>query len=175
MVKVLKAAVVVGGAVVLGYVLSPGLATKFGKVEEASSRKTLALELPALQGGQWSLAQERGNVVLVNFWATWCPPCRMETPGLVNISKRYAARGLKVVGVAMDEDPAREVPPFVSHFGVPYPILLPGENSTLASSIESLPTSLLIDRDGRIARTYLGAVDEQTLAHDIDQLLSERS
>jgi cytochrome c biogenesis protein CcmG/thiol:disulfide interchange protein DsbE len=78
------------------------------------------------------------------------------------------------VGVAMDDDPQRDVPPFVSRFGIPYPILLPA-SSPLASSIDSLPTSLLIDRDGRVARTYLGAVDEQTLTHDIDQLLAERS
>jgi thiol-disulfide isomerase/thioredoxin len=158
--------------VLLGYLLIPGMGNRFGSVKAASDRKVLSLDLPALQGGQWSLAQQRGNVVLVNFWATWCPPCRMETPGLVSISNRYAGKGLTVVGVAMDDDPLRVVPPFVSRYGIPYPILLPGGSS---SSIDSLPTSLLIDRNGRVARTYSGAVDEQTLAHDIDQLLSENS
>jgi thiol-disulfide isomerase/thioredoxin len=168
----LKVTVVAVAALLLGYLLIPGAETRFGNVKAASDRKTFSLDLPALQGGQWSLAQQRGNVVLVNFWATWCPPCRMETPGLVKISKRYAGKGLTVVGVAMDDDPVRAVTPFVSRYGIPYPILLPAGS---ASSIDSLPTSLLIDRNGRVARTYYGAVDEQTLAHDIDDLLSENS
>jgi len=175
MVKVLKFAVVAGAAILLGYLLFPGSASSFGRLNNAGDRKMLSLDLPVLEGGQWSLSEQHGKIVLVNFWATWCPPCRMETPGLVNIAKRYAQEGVEVVGITMDDAPLRDVPPFVSQFGIPYAILLPSATSPLTSSIESLPTSLLIDRNGRVARTYYGAVDERLLAHDIDQLLSERS
>ena len=175
MVKVLKFAVVAAAAILLGYLIFPGSAGSFGKLNDSSGRKTLALDLPVLQGGQWSLSEQRGRIVLVNFWATWCPPCRMETPGLVSIAKRYAGQGVEVVGIAMDDTPLRDVPPFVSRFGIPYPILLPAASSPLSTSIENLPTSLLIDRNGRVARTYYGMVDERLLAHDIDQLLAERS
>ncbi len=175
MVKALKISVVAGAAVLLGFLLFPDSARSFERLRHTGDRRTLNLDLPILEGGEWSLAQQRGSVVLVNFWATWCPPCRMETPGLVDIAKRYAGRGVKVVGISMDDAPHRDVPPFVSRFGIPYPILVPSPNSALASSIDSLPTSFLIDRNGRVARTYYGAVDEQTLAHDIDALLSEPS
>jgi thiol-disulfide isomerase/thioredoxin len=175
MVKVLKFAVVATAALLLGYLIFPGSLSSFGKLSDSSGRKTLALDLPALKGGQWSLSEQRGKVVLVNFWATWCPPCRMETPGLVSIAKRYAGQGVEVVGISMDDAPLRAVPPFVSQYGIPYPILLPSASSPFSTSIESLPTSLLIDRNGRVARTYYGMVDERMLAHDIDQLLSERS
>ncbi len=175
MVKALKLSVVVAAALLLGYLLFPGSVSSFGNLNRTADRKTLALDLPVLQGGQWSLSQQRGKIVLVNFWATWCPPCRMETPGLVSIAKRYAGQGVEVVGIAMDDTPSRVVPPFVSQFGIPYPILLPSASAPLTTSIESLPTSLLIDRNGRVARTYYGMVDERLLAHDIDQLLSERT
>jgi cytochrome c biogenesis protein CcmG/thiol:disulfide interchange protein DsbE len=171
----LKAGVVAVAALLLGYLLAGRPEPGFGSLNNAADRKPLALALPALDGSRWSLAQERGNIVLVNFWATWCPPCRMETPELVRVANGYAGRGVKVVGVSMDEQPERAVPAFVSRFGIPYPILLPSADSPLASSIESLPTSLLVDRNGRVARTYLGAVDERILAHDIDQLLAEQT
>ncbi len=175
MVKALKFAVVAAAAILLGYLIFPGSVGSFGKLNDSSGRKTLALDLPALKGGQWSLSEQRGKIVLVNFWATWCPPCRAETPGLVSIAKQYAGRGVEVVGIAMDDSPLRAVPPFVSQFGIPYPILLPSASSPFSTSIENLPTSLLIDRNGRVARTYYGMVDERLLAHDIDQLLLERS
>ncbi len=174
MVKALKFVVVAGAALALVYLFAPRGSTRSGNVKPSGDRKALSLDLPRLEGGEWSLAGERGSVVLVNFWATWCAPCRMETPGLVSIAKRYGSKGLRVVGVTMDDNPKSDVPGFVSRFRIPYPILLP-TGSQLASEIESLPTSLLIDRDGRVARTYFGAVDEETLSHDIDQLLAERS
>ncbi len=173
MVKALKLAIVAGAALLLAFLLFPHSASSLSGLKDAAGRKTVSLDLDVLQGGKWSLSGQRGKVVLVNFWATWCPPCRMETPGLVSIAKRYAGQGVEVVGVAMDDTPRRDVPPFITRFGIPYPILLP--SASIVSSVDSLPTSLLIDRSGRVARTYYGMVDEGTLARDIDRLLSERT
>jgi cytochrome c biogenesis protein CcmG/thiol:disulfide interchange protein DsbE len=152
------------------YGFSPRFAAK--NAEKAAGKNALTFDLPELGGGRWSLSAQRGNVVLVNFWATWCPPCNMETPGLVALSKRYESRGVKFVGISMDDDPAKVVPAFVKKYDVPYPMLMPTPDFQLAYSIESLPTSMLVDRNGHVARTYVGMVDEQELGRDIDRLLA---
>jgi thiol-disulfide isomerase/thioredoxin len=111
--------------------------------------------------------------VLVNFWATWCPPCRVETPDLVDLHREYAHRGFTVAGVTMDEDPHDAVPPFVKKYGIQYPILTPTDQLPLLDRVEALPTSILIDRSGRVARTYTGLVTEIGLRDDIESLLAE--
>lgn len=123
-------------------------------------------------GGQWRLSDHRGQVVLINFWATWCPPCREETPGLVHLAREMPSKDVTVVGVSMDDD-STPIGGFVKAYRIPYRILLPPPNSPLLGSVESLPTSLLIDRNGRIARSYVGAVSESTFAGDIQELLKE--
>jgi cytochrome c biogenesis protein CcmG/thiol:disulfide interchange protein DsbE len=144
-------------------------------VAEANPGRRVAmaeLSAPDLAGNRWSLAGERGSIVLVNFWASWCPPCRAETPALVRVSNEYRQKGVRVVGVSMDDsiDPVRN---FVAHFRVPYTVVMPETGSSLVSAIESLPTSFLVDRHGRVAKTYLGAVEEDDLARDLDALLRE--
>lgn len=129
-------------------------------------------EFSQLGGGSWRLSEHRGQIVLVNFWATWCPPCRKETPGLVQLSQRIRSKEVVIVGISMDEN-KNAVPGFVQAFHVPYPVLLPGSESPLTSSVESLPTSLLLDRQGRVAHSYIGAVSEDVFARDIAQLLGE--
>lgn len=132
-------------------------------------------EFSSWSGGHWRLSDHQGQVVLLNFWATWCPPCREETPGLVKLSEQYGAKGVAIVGIDMDDNGKSVVPSFVHRYGVPYAILLPPVRSPMVSSVESLPTSLLLDRQGRVARSYVGAVQKQVFARDIEQLLAERS
>ncbi len=124
-----------------------------------------------LQGRNWSLSQHSGGVALVNFWASWCPPCREETPGFVRLAKRYEGR-LTVAGVSMDDSicPVRQ---FVDRYRIPYPILLPSQASPLISAIETLPTTYLVDKHGRIARIYEGAASESEVRADVDRLLAE--
>jgi cytochrome c biogenesis protein CcmG/thiol:disulfide interchange protein DsbE len=131
--------------------------------------------LPATNGGEWKLTDNRGKVMLVNFWATWCAPCRRETPELVRIHEKYAGRGFSVVGISLDENPASVVPGFIEKFKMTYPVLYPTPDFGMAAEVQSLPTTLLLDRQGRIARTYLGAVSEDMLTGDIEQLLQEPS
>ena len=129
--------------------------------------------LPAIQGGKWRLGDHSGKVVVVNFWATWCPPCRAETPELVELYDRYRGRGLEIVGITLDEDPKAVVPGFVSRYDVRYPVLIPGPEFTLASYVESLPTTLILDRGGRIAGSWIGQVHEDDLVPAIEKLLGE--
>jgi thiol-disulfide isomerase/thioredoxin len=130
------------------------------------------LRLPGLDGKIWKLSEHRGRVVLVNFWATWCPPCRYETPGLVAFYRKYEPRGLSAVGISMDEEGPEVVRQFVKKYQIPYPVLLPGE-SGVGSQVQGLPTTLLIDKRGRLAKTYEGLLDEAELRHDVERLLAE--
>jgi thiol-disulfide isomerase/thioredoxin len=142
---------------------------------ETSRRKMVDFKLADLSGSAWQLSDRRGRVVLVNFWATWCPPCREETPGLVRLYRSYRPRGVEMVGIDMDDDPAQAVPGFVRSFHIPYPVLVPDSGFDLANEIDSLPTTLLIDRQGRIAKVYVGAMPEAQLGADLDALLKESS
>ena len=154
--------------------LSSTVQNRLAPLYPADKRRPIgAIELPRLDGSSWSLAEHRGGVVLVNFWATWCPPCRTETPDLVRLYNRYSARGFTVAGVAMDDDPEAQVPPFVARYKIPYPIVTPTDEFALAAQVQALPTSLLLDAHGRVAAIYRGAVTESGLSARIETLLEE--
>lgn len=127
------------------------------------------LTLPDLNGAKWRLSDQRGKVVLINFWATWCLPCREETPMLVSLAKDFD--GLSVAGIALDQESLDAVRQFVVEYKVPYPVLLPVPGSLL-SRIQPVPTTLLIDQTGRLAKKYVGAIGESILRTDIEALLA---
>jgi len=131
------------------------------------------LVLKDFDGGSWSTRERRGEVMLVNFWATWCPPCREETPDLVALQQRYGSQGFTVVGISMDTNPREVVPGFARKFKVNYPMMVPAPGSTLADAIDSLPTSFLLDRSGRVANSFVGQVSSEELAGQIEALLRE--
>jgi thiol-disulfide isomerase/thioredoxin len=109
--------------------------------------------------------------VLVNFWATWCPPCREEIPDLIQLSQRD--RSLEIAGIAMDEGNSAGVRDFVKAARIPFAVLLPAGSSSLTELIQALPTTFLIDKEGMVARQYVGAVNERTVRQDIDRLQAE--
>ncbi len=144
---------------------------QFG-VSPASERKSsVNFSLKNINGGEWNFGEQRGRVVLVNYWATWCPPCRVETPGLVNVANEYKSRGVEMVGVTMDEN-LSDVPPFIEKYQIKYPILLPDTDPNIEAAT-ALPTTLLFDDNGRLAKKYTGIVLESTLKSDIEILLTE--
>ena len=141
----------------------------------AARRPLPELNLPDLNGNRWKLSERRGKVVLMNFWATWCPPCREETPVLVRLAQEYRRRGLETVGIALDEAGQEGlIRQFLREFRVTYTILRPVPGSLLAQT-QPLPTTLLIDRRGRLAKKYVGAITEDILRADIEALLAERT
>lgn len=169
-------------SVAAGMLIAAGLAFLFfrdagsGNFYPPSERRQISrLSLPRLDGTTWRLSDQKGKVVLLNFWATWCPPCRRETPALVELSTRYLAAGLVVAGIAMDEGAPDNVRRFVTDHHIPYAILLPSEGSrlNLSSTLQGLPTSVLLDRQLRIAKIYVGAISLATFSRDVASLLKE--
>jgi thiol-disulfide isomerase/thioredoxin len=147
--------------------------TRGGAADDAAAA-LLALRLPDLGGAGQDLGQWRGKVLVVNFWATWCAPCREEIPIFVRLQEKYRDRGLQFVGIAIDE-PA-PVGAFVREFGVNYPVLV-GNLQTVEISRKAgnraggLPFTLVLDRQGAIARTALGGLKEDQLDAWIGALL----
>jgi thiol-disulfide isomerase/thioredoxin len=175
-IKALKLFVLLAAVGILAVVLVRDRSKPPASLAPAGGRRqSIDFRLADLAGSQWQLSDRRGKVVLVNFWATWCPPCREETPGLVRVYRDYRPKGVVVVGISMDDDPRRAVPPFLRQYGVPYTVLVPDASFQLANEVESLPTTLLIDRQGRVAKVYVGAVGEAEVAEELDVLLKESS
>ena len=107
-------------------------------------------KLKNLEGKTVELSEFRGKVVILDFWATWCIPCRVEIPRFVELQKQYADKGPVVIGVSLDEQGPEVVKKFVKQFGVNYPVVIGNEKIADAYGIEGLPTTFVIDRHGRI-------------------------
>lgn len=132
------------------------------------------LALPVSGGGNRNLAEFRGRPVLINWWATWCPPCVKEMPLLDAFARRQGERGIAVVGIALD-DPGK-VAEFLQRVPVAYPNLVeapgPGDSSMrLGNTRAVLPYSVLADAEGRIVATHMGAFDEEKLQQWVDGAL----
>ena len=131
------------------------------------------LEMAQLGGGTWRLADHRGQVVLINYWATWCGPCREEMPGLAEVVRESEPKKLAVVGVSLDKDDHRVVQAFVDHYKLPYPIAFPAALSQVEQGMEGIPTTILVDRAGRVVKTYVGAVRKVDFETDVRNALAE--
>lgn len=134
-----------------------------------------ALSLPDLSGNPQTLEQYRGQVVVLNFWATWCVPCREEMPLLVDIQQRYASRGVVVVGASADEQGTQDqIKPFVEKLNITFPIWT---DATTAHMEQlglgaALPATAIIDQQGRIAFRIIGILERKELTERLDYLLS---
>lgn len=127
--------------------------------------------LPLIDGGQLQLSSYRGKVVLLDFWATWCVPCREETPHFVELQQKYGGQGLQIIGVSMD-DSTDPVHTFYQQFHVNYPVVMGTADVGAAyGGVLGLPIAFLIDREGRIYAKHMGATDVAVFEKDITTLL----
>ncbi|GAB4501711.1 MAG: TlpA disulfide reductase family protein [Anaerolineales bacterium] len=136
-----------------------------------------AVELPDLNGNPVRLADLRGQVVLLNIWATWCPPCRAEMPAIQRAYEAYRAQGFTVLAVnSTVQDDAAKIAPFLAEYGLSFPVLLDEKGLvTRTYQINSLPTSFFIGRDGLIREVIVGGpMDEALLKTRIETLLKEK-
>ncbi len=129
---------------------SPEFAAAMAKLEADDQHRNEAnFTLTDLRGKTWTLRDLRGKVVLVNFWATWCPPCRKEMPDLEILYRRFGPQGLVILGISDEE--AAKVKPFVEQQKVTYPVLLdPGRRVNELFQIEGIPKTFIYDREGKI-------------------------
>jgi peroxiredoxin len=126
-------------------------------------------------GEPFRLSDHAGQVVVLNFWATWCPPCHVETPGFVRLQTEFANRGVVFVGVSVDAEGAEVVRPFAERYGVNYPLALHGRPvGALFGGISAYPTTLLIDRSGRIRFRHEGVLLAHALRPALAELARER-
>ncbi len=134
----------------------------------------LELTLKDLTGKPVSLKDWRGHPVIINFWATWCGPCRKEMPELNEIYRRYRSKGLMVLGVSLDAvqgDGIEAVQPFIKDFKILYPIAMADEALVEKLALEAVPTALLVGRDGRLLARIEGAGDLDELTKAAEDLL----
>jgi len=128
--------------------------------------------LTALDGTKLDLASYKGHVVVLNFWATWCVPCRAEIPGFITLQKKYSGRGVQFLGISMDDD-VLPVRAFYRKYAVNYPVAVGNAKlAELYGGILGLPVTLVIDREGRIFAKHEGEVSEATIEKEIETLLS---
>ncbi len=125
-----------------------------------------------------TISQEnyRGRVLLLDFFATWCQPCRRSIPHLVKINSKYGRQGLQILGLNADEEGELAVKSFTDEFRVNYPLALAGDSTLAAFGVRSVPTMYLVDKKGRIAEVYRGYSDEtgRSLEQSIKRLLAEK-
>lgn len=130
-------------------------------------------ELQDLDGKTVRLSDFKGKVVILDFWATWCPPCRAEIPGFIGLQKKYQAQGLAIVGVSVDQASSDTVKSFVQEMGMNYPVVLADTNVVAAyGGIAGLPTTFIIDRTGRIVKQHLGFTEKEEIETEIKSLLN---
>jgi peroxiredoxin len=140
--------------------------------EVKPSKKAPDFTLKDAKGERLRLSDYKGKVVLLNFWATWCVPCRTEIPWFVDFEKEFQSRGFTVLGVSMDEDGWKAINPYVAEHKINYPIVLANEEvNELYGGIEALPTTMLIGRDGKVAFLHAGLVSRKDYEEEIRQLL----
>jgi thiol-disulfide isomerase/thioredoxin len=156
----------------------PAAPASASSVSDTGTEDAPNITVKDLNGADVSLAQYKGKVVLVNFWATWCGPCRIDIPWLIEFQNKYGARGFTVLGMAMDEGGKSDVDPFVrderfdvggQKLGMNYPILLGNDDvSDKFGGLLGLPTSVLISRDGKKIKTFIGLVNYEKMAKEIE-------
>jgi cytochrome c biogenesis protein CcmG/thiol:disulfide interchange protein DsbE len=124
------------------------------------------------EGNDVSLADFRGKVVLLNFWATWCGPCKIEMPWFVEFQRKYKDQGFSVVAVSLDEEGWEVVRPFAEDMKLNFPVLLgDDELAERFGGVQALPTTFIIDKQGRIYNTHMGLVSMSDYEDEIKKLL----
>ena len=168
--KLLLVALAIIGIVLALYSLHRNHGLKAG-IRKPANQTAPDFTLPQLDGPDLRLSSYRGKLVLLDFWASWCGPCRVETPHLIELQKKYGERGLQIIGVSMDDspDPARA---FYQQFRMNYPVVMGNaKTGELYGGVLGLPIAFLVDRDGRIKAKHIGATDPSVFEKEIATLL----
>ncbi len=145
-----------------------GACSNSGAIEVG--KKSIEFTLSDINNNRVSLADYKGKVVILDFFADWCPPCRQEIPDFIALEKQYGGKGFSMIGVALvDRGAAKE---FSGKMGINYPILIDDGNVSAAyGPIRSIPTTFVIDKEGKIRKIYIGYRTKDVFEKDIKELL----
>lgn len=130
----------------------------------------------SISGQTISQDNYRGHVLILDFFATWCQPCRQSIPHLAEMNRKYGKQGLQILGLSVDEEGERSIKSFTDEFRIPYPLALAGDATTVDFGVRSVPVMYLIDKKGKIAEVYRGYSNEMGRAAEqsIKRLLAEK-
>jgi len=131
-----------------------------------------AWTLKDVEGKTVQSSDFKGKVVILDFWATWCPPCKKEIPDFIELQKKYGEKGLVIVGVSLDEQGPSVVKPFITQLGISYPIVMGDEKIVQDfGGVEGIPTTFIIDREGKIVGRHVAFTPLETFEKEIAPLL----
>ncbi len=145
--------------------------------EEQPSSFAPDFSVMTLDGQEITLSKLKGKVILIDFWATWCGPCRESIPHLIDLHKTHEAEGFEVIGLSQDKGDEEAVRRFVKSLDIPYPIAIAPEEVSRSFRVSALPTTFLIDREGKIQQKVMGfspAIAQQ-LAAKVTELTAQKS
>ncbi len=159
-------------AIVLIILLVNGCGDKEDK-EALLSQRAPDFALPDLNGRTFRLENLKGKVIVLNFFATWCAPCRKEIPDLIRLHKKYKDKGLEIVGIGLDMEGPAVLGPFKKQFSISYPVVMGTREMVLDyGGIQGIPTTFLIDRNGIIANRFIGFQPPKVLEESVRELLT---
>ena len=131
-------------------------------------------DLASLDGRQISLSEFRGKVVILDFWATWCKPCKLELPHFVALQQEFDKEVLQIIGISLDKVSSDEVASFVKEWKIPYIVVMGnGEVARSYGGIRGIPTTFVIDKQGNIYKKYIGYRDKEIFERDVRALLEK--
>ena len=138
----------------------------------AGARTAPPFSLKDTNGNVYSSTQFSGKPTVINFFATWCPPCRNEIPGFVEVYNRHKEKGLELIGISLDTDTRGELPGFITSHGIAYRILF-GDLSTARAygGVKSIPTTFFVGKDGEIKNVHIGYIDKDAFDQEVRKLL----
>jgi thiol-disulfide isomerase/thioredoxin len=150
------------------------IAVACGTREQAKQSDTADFSLYSIDGKEYTLSEFKGQVVIIDFWATWCPPCRNSIPAFIRLYNKYHERGFTILGIGLDNDD-QALRDFSKQMNIPYPVLIGDNEIAKAYQVSGIPKTIFLDKKGSIRKTQVGFAPELEAQFDqlVDSLLNE--